>query len=160
MYSAHTSMFSAVWGCNALKKCKINSWAHTYFTFLMKRFLQQFDDNSHFCMTKIQQHFFITDQGIDEESFYCLDDQDIVNLMPKVGPRSKFKTRLKLLKVMFCTVKIHKYCIWSQKSHLCRLERVCRCYNRAPTQCRYYTKWWLFWPMTWVYEHTWPPWPA
>ncbi|KAM9346664.1 nuclear GTPase SLIP-GC-like [Symphorus nematophorus] len=26
------------------------------------------------------------DEGIDEESFYCLDDEDLASLMPKVGP--------------------------------------------------------------------------
>ncbi|XP_060921718.1 nuclear GTPase SLIP-GC-like [Labrus mixtus] len=38
------------------------------------------------------------DQGIDEESFYCLDYNDIDNLITKVGPRAKFKKRLKSLK--------------------------------------------------------------
>ncbi|KAM8723462.1 nuclear GTPase SLIP-GC-like [Acanthopagrus schlegelii] len=38
------------------------------------------------------------DEGIDEESFYCLDFQDIANLIPKVGPRAIFKKRLMLLK--------------------------------------------------------------
>ncbi|XP_056262160.1 nuclear GTPase SLIP-GC-like isoform X2 [Pseudoliparis swirei] len=37
-------------------------------------------------------------QDIDKESFYCLDDKDIADLIPTVGPRSKFKKRLKLLK--------------------------------------------------------------
>ncbi|KAM8723465.1 uncharacterized protein AB9X84_003431 [Acanthopagrus schlegelii] len=39
------------------------------------------------------------DEGIDEESFYCLDFQDIANLIPKVGRRAIFKKRLMLLKV-------------------------------------------------------------
>ncbi|KAG7242908.1 hypothetical protein INR49_018163 [Caranx melampygus] len=38
------------------------------------------------------------DQGIDEESLYCLNDQDIDNLITQVGPRSKFRKRLKVLK--------------------------------------------------------------
>ncbi|XP_068574471.1 nuclear GTPase SLIP-GC-like isoform X2 [Cebidichthys violaceus] len=38
------------------------------------------------------------EQGIDTESLYCLDDQEIADLIPTVGPRSKFKKRLKLLK--------------------------------------------------------------
>ncbi|XP_029292881.1 nuclear GTPase SLIP-GC-like [Cottoperca gobio] len=38
------------------------------------------------------------DQGIDKESLYCLGDQEIADLIPTVGPRSKFKKRLKLLK--------------------------------------------------------------
>ncbi|KAF3846362.1 hypothetical protein F7725_003440 [Dissostichus mawsoni] len=38
------------------------------------------------------------DQGVDKESLYCLEDQEIVALIPKVGPRSKFKNGLKLLK--------------------------------------------------------------
>ncbi|XP_044037081.1 nuclear GTPase SLIP-GC-like isoform X3 [Siniperca chuatsi] len=37
------------------------------------------------------------DEGIDEESLYCLYDQEIDNLIPKLGPRAKFKKRLKLL---------------------------------------------------------------
>ncbi|XP_026212150.1 nuclear GTPase SLIP-GC-like [Anabas testudineus] len=38
------------------------------------------------------------DEGIDKESLECLDDQEIDHLIPKVGPRSKFKKRLKLFK--------------------------------------------------------------
>ncbi|KAI4822892.1 hypothetical protein KUCAC02_008413 [Chaenocephalus aceratus] len=38
------------------------------------------------------------DQGVDKESLYCLEDQEIVALIPFVGPRSKFKKRLRLLK--------------------------------------------------------------
>ncbi|KAM3598814.1 uncharacterized protein V6R79_022967 [Siganus canaliculatus] len=38
------------------------------------------------------------EQGIDQESLYCLDDDDVASLIPKVGTRSKFKKRLKLLK--------------------------------------------------------------
>ncbi|XP_060921715.1 nuclear GTPase SLIP-GC-like isoform X3 [Labrus mixtus] len=38
------------------------------------------------------------DQGIDEESFYLLDKDDIKDLITKVGPRAKFKKRLKSLK--------------------------------------------------------------
>ncbi|XP_044037089.1 nuclear GTPase SLIP-GC-like isoform X3 [Siniperca chuatsi] len=37
------------------------------------------------------------DEGIDEESLYCLYDQDIDNLIPKLGPRAKFRKRLELL---------------------------------------------------------------
>ncbi|XP_054464146.1 nuclear GTPase SLIP-GC-like [Anoplopoma fimbria] len=44
------------------------------------------------------------DQRIDTESLYCLNEHDIDALIPIVGPRSKFKKRLKLLKVMLCTV--------------------------------------------------------
>ncbi|XP_068574328.1 nuclear GTPase SLIP-GC-like isoform X2 [Cebidichthys violaceus] len=35
---------------------------------------------------------------IDKESLYCLDDQEIADWIPIMGPRSKFKKRLKLLK--------------------------------------------------------------
>ncbi|KAM6913306.1 nuclear GTPase SLIP-GC-like [Lycodopsis pacificus] len=35
---------------------------------------------------------------IDTKSLYLLDDQDIADLIPKMGPRSKFKMSLKLLK--------------------------------------------------------------
>nr|XP_040045931.1 nuclear GTPase SLIP-GC-like [Gasterosteus aculeatus aculeatus]XP_040045932.1 nuclear GTPase SLIP-GC-like [Gasterosteus aculeatus aculeatus] len=38
------------------------------------------------------------EQKIDRKSLYCLEDQDIVELIPLVGPRSVFKTELKLLK--------------------------------------------------------------
>uniref|UniRef100_A0A3Q1JVY0 Dynamin N-terminal domain-containing protein n=1 Tax=Anabas testudineus TaxID=64144 RepID=A0A3Q1JVY0_ANATE len=38
------------------------------------------------------------DEGIDKESLECLEDQEIDHLIPKVGPRSKFKKRLKLFK--------------------------------------------------------------
>ncbi|XP_054464023.1 nuclear GTPase SLIP-GC-like [Anoplopoma fimbria] len=38
------------------------------------------------------------DQRIDTESLYCLDEHEIDALIPIVGPRSKFKKRLKLLK--------------------------------------------------------------
>ncbi|XP_036944244.1 nuclear GTPase SLIP-GC isoform X2 [Acanthopagrus latus] len=38
------------------------------------------------------------DEGIDEESFYCLDFRDIDNLISKVGRRAIFKKRLMLLK--------------------------------------------------------------
>ncbi|XP_056256742.1 nuclear GTPase SLIP-GC-like [Seriola aureovittata] len=38
------------------------------------------------------------DEGIDTESLYCLGDQEIDALITKVGPRAKFKKRLKLLK--------------------------------------------------------------
>uniref|UniRef100_UPI0037E73EC8 nuclear GTPase SLIP-GC-like n=1 Tax=Semicossyphus pulcher TaxID=241346 RepID=UPI0037E73EC8 len=38
------------------------------------------------------------EQGIDEENLYDLDKQDIDNLITQVGPRAKFKKRLKLLK--------------------------------------------------------------
>ncbi|XP_054464024.1 nuclear GTPase SLIP-GC-like [Anoplopoma fimbria] len=38
------------------------------------------------------------DQRIDTESLYCLDEHEIDSLIPIVGPRSKFKKRLKLLK--------------------------------------------------------------
>ncbi|KAK2833466.1 hypothetical protein Q5P01_017355 [Channa striata] len=38
------------------------------------------------------------DQGIDKESFECLEDQEINDLIPLVGPRAKFKKRLKALK--------------------------------------------------------------
>ncbi|XP_047428425.1 nuclear GTPase SLIP-GC-like [Mugil cephalus] len=38
------------------------------------------------------------DEYIDEESFYCLDIQELKHLIPKSGPRAKFKKRFKLLK--------------------------------------------------------------
>ncbi|KAF3700184.1 Nuclear GTPase SLIP-GC [Channa argus] len=38
------------------------------------------------------------DQGIDKESFECLEGQEINDLIPIVGPRAKFKKRLKALK--------------------------------------------------------------
>ncbi|XP_071329760.1 nuclear GTPase SLIP-GC-like [Trachinotus anak] len=38
------------------------------------------------------------DEGIDTESLYCLEDKEIDNLIPKLGPRAKFKKRLKSLK--------------------------------------------------------------
>ncbi|XP_030591491.1 nuclear GTPase SLIP-GC-like isoform X2 [Archocentrus centrarchus] len=38
------------------------------------------------------------DEEIDKESLYCLDDQEIDNLITKAGPRVKFKKKLKLLK--------------------------------------------------------------
>lgn len=56
--------------------------------------------NFDLCMTKIQVNIFITDEEIDEESFYFLDDEVILKLIPKVGPRAKFNTKMKLLKVI------------------------------------------------------------
>ncbi|XP_049418337.1 nuclear GTPase SLIP-GC-like isoform X1 [Epinephelus fuscoguttatus] len=38
------------------------------------------------------------DEGIDTESLYCLGHEEIAALIPKVGPRAKFKKKLKLLK--------------------------------------------------------------
>ncbi|XP_026181789.1 nuclear GTPase SLIP-GC-like isoform X2 [Mastacembelus armatus] len=38
------------------------------------------------------------DEGIDKESLYCLRDQEISELIPKVGPRAKFKEKLMSLK--------------------------------------------------------------
>ncbi|KAM6905315.1 nuclear GTPase SLIP-GC-like [Xenentodon cancila] len=38
------------------------------------------------------------DEGIDTENLYCLEDDDIDKLINKVGPRARFKKRLKLLK--------------------------------------------------------------
>ncbi|XP_007573115.2 nuclear GTPase SLIP-GC-like isoform X1 [Poecilia formosa] len=38
------------------------------------------------------------DQGVDTESLYCLEDEDIDKLITKVGPRARFKKRLKQLK--------------------------------------------------------------
>ncbi|XP_059203364.1 nuclear GTPase SLIP-GC-like [Centropristis striata] len=38
------------------------------------------------------------DEGIDEESLLCLGDLEIADLIPKVGPRAKFKNYLLLLK--------------------------------------------------------------
>ncbi|XP_039681442.1 nuclear GTPase SLIP-GC-like isoform X2 [Perca fluviatilis] len=38
------------------------------------------------------------DEGIDTESLYALGDQEIADLIPKVGPRARFKKRLNLLK--------------------------------------------------------------
>ncbi|KAI9514764.1 hypothetical protein NQZ68_030954 [Dissostichus eleginoides] len=39
-----------------------------------------------------------THHEVDKESLYRLEDQEIDDLIPKVGPQSKFKNRLKLLK--------------------------------------------------------------
>ncbi|XP_045889158.1 nuclear GTPase SLIP-GC-like [Micropterus dolomieu] len=39
------------------------------------------------------------EESFDEESLYCLCDQEIDNLFTKLGPRAKFKNRIKLLKV-------------------------------------------------------------
>ncbi|XP_075942818.1 nuclear GTPase SLIP-GC-like [Anarhichas minor] len=38
------------------------------------------------------------EHGIDAESLHCLDDEEIVDLIPTVGPRSRLKMSLKLLK--------------------------------------------------------------
>ncbi|XP_027140963.1 nuclear GTPase SLIP-GC isoform X2 [Larimichthys crocea] len=38
------------------------------------------------------------DEGINQESLYCLEDQDIDSLIPKLGPRAIFKRRLESLK--------------------------------------------------------------
>ncbi|XP_062295270.1 nuclear GTPase SLIP-GC-like [Scomber scombrus] len=40
------------------------------------------------------------DEEIDLESLLCLDDQEIAKLIPKTGPRSKFKDKLKSLRVL------------------------------------------------------------
>ncbi|XP_067332132.1 nuclear GTPase SLIP-GC-like isoform X1 [Channa argus] len=45
-------------------------------------------------------------QGIDKESFECLKDQDIDQLIAKVGPRAKFRKRLKALEVLPSTIYI------------------------------------------------------
>ncbi|XP_028456094.1 nuclear GTPase SLIP-GC isoform X1 [Perca flavescens] len=45
--------------------------------------------------SELKQKF--EDEGIDTESLYALGDQEIADLIPKVGPRAKFKRRLKLL---------------------------------------------------------------
>ncbi|XP_041812783.1 nuclear GTPase SLIP-GC-like [Chelmon rostratus] len=37
-------------------------------------------------------------EGVDEESLYCLENDDIDKLLPKVGPKAKFKRKLKVLK--------------------------------------------------------------
>ncbi|XP_076609320.1 nuclear GTPase SLIP-GC-like [Chaetodon auriga] len=47
-------------------------------------------------LTEFIQKF--QDEWISEESFLCLRDHDIDNLLPKVGLRATFKKRLKLLK--------------------------------------------------------------
>lgn len=44
--------------------------------------------------------FLIIDQGVDEESFFCLGDTDINDLISKVGPRAKFKKRFQSLQVI------------------------------------------------------------
>ncbi|XP_047427799.1 nuclear GTPase SLIP-GC-like [Mugil cephalus] len=49
------------------------------------------------------------EQGIDKETLFYLEDQEIRDLIPKVGPRAKFKRELKLLKVMFCAMTRCKY---------------------------------------------------
>lgn len=46
----------------------------------------------------------MTDEGIDSESLYDLGDVEIDQLIPKMGPRLKFKRRLKQLKVISCDV--------------------------------------------------------
>ncbi|KAM4531393.1 nuclear GTPase SLIP-GC-like [Odontesthes bonariensis] len=38
------------------------------------------------------------EQDIDKESLYCLNDRDIDDLIPKVGPRARFKKKLEELK--------------------------------------------------------------
>ncbi|XP_015246689.1 PREDICTED: nuclear GTPase SLIP-GC-like [Cyprinodon variegatus] len=38
------------------------------------------------------------DEGVDKESLYCLEDKDILILIPKVGPRARFKKKLRMLK--------------------------------------------------------------
>ncbi|KAM4717665.1 nuclear GTPase SLIP-GC-like [Anableps anableps] len=47
-------------------------------------------------LSEFMEHF--KDEGVDTESLYCLEDQDIDKLITKVGPRARFKKRLKLLK--------------------------------------------------------------
>ncbi|KAI3359835.1 hypothetical protein L3Q82_014190 [Scortum barcoo] len=69
------------------------------------------------------------EQDIDEESIYNLDDQDIVALMPKVGPRSTFKKRLKLLKVCPSTSDTREEIILSD------VKNIMRCvHERIPNQ--------------------------
>ncbi|KAK2833467.1 hypothetical protein Q5P01_017356 [Channa striata] len=46
------------------------------------------------------------EQGIDKESFECLKDQDIDQLIPKVGPRAKFRKRVKALEVLPSTTSV------------------------------------------------------
>ncbi|KAM4535915.1 nuclear GTPase SLIP-GC-like isoform 3-T4 [Fundulus diaphanus] len=38
------------------------------------------------------------EEEVDKNSLYCLEDEDIDKLIPKVGPRARFKERLKQLK--------------------------------------------------------------
>ncbi|KAL3053755.1 hypothetical protein OYC64_006140 [Pagothenia borchgrevinki] len=47
-------------------------------------------------LTKFTSTF--EDHKVDKESLYCLEDHHIAALIPIVGPQSKFKKRLKLLK--------------------------------------------------------------
>ncbi|KAK5885005.1 hypothetical protein CesoFtcFv8_018763 [Champsocephalus esox] len=49
------------------------------------------------CFCKRLQEMQIADQGVDKESLYCLEDQEILALIPFVGPRSKFKKKLREL---------------------------------------------------------------
>ena len=45
---------------------------------------------------------FISDEEIDEESFLFLKEKDFINLIPKIGPRSRFRKQHKaFLKVLY-----------------------------------------------------------
>ncbi|XP_070778951.1 nuclear GTPase SLIP-GC-like [Enoplosus armatus] len=59
------------------------------------------------------------DHGIVKESFYCLDDQDITELIPKVGPRAIFKKRLALLQTEQNTTNQEtcKFYLQGQQNH-------------------------------------------
>lgn len=45
-----------------------------------------------------------TDEGIDEESLFCLSDGQIQRLFGKIGPEAKFKKALQALQVKLCNV--------------------------------------------------------
>ncbi|XP_070778952.1 nuclear GTPase SLIP-GC-like [Enoplosus armatus] len=60
------------------------------------------------------------DHGIVEESFCSLDDQDITDLIPKVGPRVIFKKKLALLKTEQNTTNqetVCKFYLQGQQNH-------------------------------------------
>lgn len=48
--------------------------------------------------------YFIIDEAIDEQMFKSLEEEDIIQLIPKVQPRIIFRKKLKELKVMVCKI--------------------------------------------------------
>ncbi|CAB1441464.1 unnamed protein product [Pleuronectes platessa] len=57
-----------------------------------------FNKLSEWGLSKLIQTF--KDEEIDEDHFYNLEDEEIKELIPKVGPRKTFKRHFKLLKVL------------------------------------------------------------
>ncbi|MEQ2245734.1 hypothetical protein ILYODFUR_030990, partial [Ilyodon furcidens] len=49
------------------------------------------------------ESIWITDEGVDRETLYCLEDEDIDKMIPKVEARPLFKKRLELLKNLSST---------------------------------------------------------